>query len=82
MSPTPSLHSRLSLHERHAGGLVVVGVYRGHHLPADRVEDGQRGKRPGDLPVLGHASQLFAGLLDGAVMNQLDAGEQGSSENL
>lgn len=45
-----------------------------HHLSADRVEDGQRGERPGDLAVLGHAPQLFAGLLDGAVMDQLDAG--------
>ncbi len=46
-----------------------------HHLAADRVEDGQGGEGPGDLPVLRHAPKLLAGLLDGAVVNQLDAGE-------
>lgn len=46
-----------------------------HHLAADWVEDGQGGEGPGDLPVLRHAAQLLAGLLDGAVVNQLDAGE-------
>lgn len=54
----------------------------GHHLPADRVEDGQGGQRPGDLTVLGHPPQLLGGLLDGAVVNQLDAGEQRSGECL
>lgn len=49
-----------------------------HHLATDRVEDGQRGERPGDLAVLRHAPQLFAGLLDGAVMDQLDAGRERS----
>lgn len=71
-------NSRLRLHERHAGRLVVVGVDGRHHLAADRVEDGQRGERPGDLAVLRHAPQLFAGLLDGAVMDQLDAGRERS----
>ena len=70
-----SLYSRLCLHEGHAGGLVVVGVEGRHHLAADRVEDGQSGERPGDLAVLRHAPQLLGGLLDGAVVNQLDAGE-------
>lgn len=46
----------------------------GHHLPAHRVEDGQRGQGPGDLSVLRHAPQLLGGLLDGAVVHQLDAG--------
>lgn len=72
----PRSNSRLRLHERHAGGLVAVGVDGRHHLAADRVEDGQRGEGPGDLAVLGHAPQLFAGLLDGAVMDQLDAGQE------
>ena len=67
-------HSRLRLHEGHAGGLVAVGVQRGHHLPGDRVEHGQGGQRPGDLPALRHAPQLLGGLLDGAVVNHLDAG--------
>lgn len=51
-----------------------------HHLPADRVENRQRGQRPGDLAVLRHAAQLLGGLLDGAVVDQLDAtdGERGS----
>ena len=72
---THSLHGslRLSLHEGHAGGLVVVRVDRGHHLPADGVEDGQRGQGPGDLAVLGQVPQLLGGLLDGAVVHQLDA---------
>lgn len=52
MLPTKSLNSRLCLHQRHAGGLVVVGVDGWNHLTADWVEDGQRGERPGDLPVL------------------------------
>ena len=69
-------NSRLRLHEGHAGGLIVVGVDGRHHLATDRVEDGQRGERPRDLPVLRHAPQLLAGLLDGAVVNQLDAGER------
>lgn len=69
--------SRLRLHERHAGGLVAVGVDGRHHLAADRVEDGQRGEGPGDLAVLGHAPQLLAGLLDGAVVDQLDAAQAG-----
>lgn len=51
-----------------------------HHLAADWVEHGQGGERPGDLPVLRHAPQLLGGLLDGAVVNQLDAGEGRSSE--
>lgn len=72
----PRCDSRLRLHERHAGGLVAVGVDGGHHLAADGVEDGQRGERPGDLAVLRHAPQLLAGLLDGAVMHQLDAGRE------
>ena len=72
---THSLHGplRLSLHEGHAGGLVVVRVDGGHHLPADGVEDRQCGQRPGDLAVLGHVPQLLGGLLDGAVVHQLDA---------
>lgn len=44
-----------------------------HHLAADRVEDGQRGERPGDFPVLRHVAHLFGGFLDGAVVDQLDA---------
>lgn len=67
-------YSRLCLHKRHAGGLVVVRVDGRHHLPADWVEDGQGGERPGDLAVFGHAPQLLGGLLDSAVMHQLDAG--------
>lgn len=74
MLPTKSLNSRLCLHQRHAGGLVVVGVDGWNHLAADWVEDGQRRERPGDFPVLWHAPQLLGGLLDGAVVNQLDAG--------
>lgn len=50
-----------------------------HHLAAERVEGGQGGERPGDLAVLRHAPQLFAGLLDGAVMQQLDAGRERSA---
>lgn len=73
-------NSRLRLHERHAGGLVAVGVDGRHHLAADRVEDGQGGERPGDLAVLRHAPQLLAGLLDGAVVHQLDAGQGGGGE--
>lgn len=69
-------NSRLRLHEGHAGGLIVVGVDGRHHLAADRVEDGQGGEGPRDLPILRHAPQLLAGLLDGAVVNQLDAGER------
>lgn len=69
------IHSRLCLHEGHAGGLEVVRVDGRHHLAADWVEDGQGGEGPGDLPVLRHAPQLLAGLLDGAVVDELDAGE-------
>jgi len=76
-----SLSSRLCLHEGHAGGLVVVWVKGRHHLAADGVEDGQGGEGPGDLPVLGHDPQLLAGLLDGAVVNQLDAAAGGGSED-
>lgn len=47
-----------------------------YHLPAHRVEDGQRGQRPGDLTVLGHAPQLLGGLLDGAVVHQLNTTER------
>lgn len=72
-------NSRLRLHEGHAGGLIVVGVDGRHHLAADRVEDGQGGEGPRDLPILRHAPQLLAGLLDGAVVNQLDAGERRQS---
>lgn len=76
------LDSRLCLHEGHAGGLVVVRVDGWHHLAADWVEDRQGGEGPRDLPVLRHAPQLLAGLLDGAVVNQLDAGEtRGSGVN-
>lgn len=54
-----------------------------HHLAADWVEDGKGGEGPGNLPVLRHAPQLLAGLLDGAVVNQLDAGEwRGSAVNM
>lgn len=73
VDPSEALHSRLRLHQGHAGGLVVVRVDGWHHLAADWVEDGQGGERPGDLTVLGHAPQLLCGLLDGTVMNQLDA---------
>lgn len=66
------LQIRLCLHEGHTGGLIVVGVDGRHHLAADRVEDRQGGEGPGDLPVLRHAPQLLAGLLYGAVVNQLD----------
>lgn len=68
-------NSRLCLHEGHAGGLVVVGVDGRHHLATDGVKDGQGGERPGDLAVLRHAPQLLGGLLDGAVVHQLDAAE-------
>lgn len=78
--PSKAVNSRLCLHEWHAGGLVVVRVDGRHHLAADRVEDGQGGERPGDLPVLRHAAQLLSGLLDGAVVNQLDAEEWRGSE--
>lgn len=73
------LNSRLCLHEGHAGGLVVVRVDGRHHLTADRVENRKCGQRPGDLTVLGHAPQLLAGLLDGAVVDQLDAGGEGDA---
>lgn len=77
---TKSLNSRLRLHEGHAGGLIVVGMDGRHHLTADWVEDGQGGERPGDLTVLRHAPQLLGGLLDRAVVNQLDAGEGTGNE--
>ena len=44
-----------------------------HHLAAHGVEDGQSGEGPGDLTVLGHVPQLLGGLLDGAVVNELNA---------
>lgn len=69
------MNSRLCLHEGHAGGLKAVGVDGRHDLAADRVEDGQGGEGPRDLPVLRHVPQLLAGLLNGAVVHQLDAGE-------
>lgn len=71
--------SRLRLHERHAGGLVVVGVDGRHHLSAHRVEDRQCRERPRDLPVLRHAAKLLRRLLNGAVVNQLNTGNGGSN---
>lgn len=68
-------YSRLGLHEWHAGSLVVFWVDWRHHLSTHRVEDGQCGERPGDLPVLWHAPQLLCWLLNGAVVHQLDAGK-------
>lgn len=53
-----------------------------HHLPANRIEDGQGGEGPGDLAVLGHAPQLLGGLLDGAVVNQLDAGRSRGGQRM
>lgn len=63
-----SQDSRLCLHQGHAGCLVVVWVYGGHHLPT-LAEDRQGGEGPGDLPVLRHAPQLLGRLLYGAVMH-------------
>lgn len=83
MRPNNPPNSRLRLHEGHAGGLVVVGVDGRHHLTTDWVEDGQRGEGPGDLAVLGHAPEFLGGLLDGAVVNQLDAGgAEGNREHV
>lgn len=73
-------YSRLCLHERHAGGLVVVVVDGWHHLTADWVEDGQSGEGPGDFPVLRHPTQFLGGLLDGAVVNQLNAEQRRGSD--
>lgn len=69
------IYSRLCLHKGHAGGLVVVWMDGWHHLTTDRVEDGQGGEWPGDLTVLRHGPQLLGGLLDGALVDQLDTGE-------
>lgn len=68
------VYSRLGLHEWHACSLVVFWVDWRHHLSTHWVEHRQCGKRPGDLPVLGHAAQILCRLLNGAVVHQLDAG--------
>lgn len=71
-------HLLLRLHQRHAGVVVAVRVQGRDDLARHRVKHGQRGKRPRDLSVLGHVTELFGGFLYSTVVHQLDAVTEGN----